>query len=145
MIRTLSAVAILALGTTYALAQATGAKAIEERKALMKDANNLTKQASAMAKGTEPFDAAKAAAWLKGVTTDIQKSLALFPADSKEGAETRAAPAIWTNRADFTAKGDAFQAAVKAAKVTDEASFKASFKQVDDSCNACHKDYRVRR
>lgn len=145
MIRTVSAIALLAVGATLALAQATGGKAIEERKALMKETNGLTKQVSGMTKGTEPFDLAKAQNWAKVIIANTTKAMGLFPDDSKEGGDTRATPAVWSNRADFKAKFDTFDKAAKAAAaaVKDEASLKAEFPKVSEACDACHKDYRA--
>lgn len=146
MIRTVSVAAIVVLGATYALAQATGTKAIEERKALMKEINGQARTLSNMVKGSEPFDLAKAKAALKVFEANATKAKGLFPDDSKEGVENRATPAVWANRADFNSKFDAFDKVVKAATtaITDEASFKAEFAKVDGACDACHKDYRAR-
>lgn len=145
MIRTVSIVALLALGATYALAQATGGAAISERKALMKETNGLTKQASAMAKGTEPFDLAKAQNWVKVILANETKAMGLYPDDSKEGGETRALPAVWTDREGFKTKFNSFDKAAKAAAtaIKDEASFKAEVPKVTETCDACHKDYRA--
>lgn len=145
MIRTLSVAAILVLGATYALAQATGTKAIEERKALMKEVNGQARNLSNMVKGTDPFDLAKAQAAFKIIETNVTKAKVLFPDDSKEGAETRATPAVWTNRADFNAKDDQFVATLKkaAAATKDLDTLKAEFPKVSESCDACHKDYRA--
>lgn len=145
MIRTVSVAAIVLLGATYALAQSTGTKAIEERKALMKEINGQARTLSNMVKGSEPFDLAKAQAAFKVFEANATKAKALFPDDSKEGAETRATPAVWSNRADFNAKNDQFVATVKkaAADVKDLDTFKSEFAKVGESCDACHKDYRA--
>lgn len=143
MIRTVSAIALIALGATYALAQATGAKALEERKALMKQVLNEHRIATGMSKA-DPFNLAKAQNWLKVLQANVSKAKGLFPDDSK-GGETRATPAVWTNRADFNAKFDGFDRVVKAATsaVKDEASFKAEYPKVNAACDSCHKDYRA--
>lgn len=145
MIRTISTMALFAVGATVAFAQTTGGKAIEERKALMKEVNAQTRTVSNMTKGTEPFDLAKAQRWLAVSIANVAKSKSLFPDDSKEGGDTRATAAIWTNRADYNAKNEQFVAVAKAAQaaVKDEASLKSEFAKVGASCDACHKDYRA--
>jgi len=75
--------------------------------------------------------------------TDGEKAAGLFPDSSKTG-DTRALPAIWEKMDDFKAKMAKFVADSKAAqaKVTDEASFKATFPEVTKDCGACHQPYR---
>lgn len=147
MIRIASTLALLSLGATFALAQATGGAALEERKKLMSDTNKQMKAVSNMVKGSEPFDAAKVQSAFKTTETNTAKAKSLFPADSKDVGETRATPAIWSNAADFAAKFDQFGAVIKAAQTgtKDLESLKGEFKKIDDSCNACHKDYRAAR
>lgn len=147
MIRIVSTVALLTLGATFALAQATGGAAIEARKNLMSATNKEMKAVSNMVKGGEPFDAAKVQTALKTAETNTAKAKSLFPADSKEGGETRATPAVWSNAADFDKKFAEFAAVIKTAQTAtkDLESLKGEFKKVEDSCNACHKDYRAAR
>ena len=55
MIRYVSVAALMAIGATIAYAQGvTGAKAIEERKAIMKGQNAAAREMSGMSKGTTP-------------------------------------------------------------------------------------------
>jgi cytochrome c556 len=147
MIRTAAAVALLAIGATYAIAQSTGVKAIEERKELMESTDKLTRPVSKMAKGEQPFDLAKVKEAVKVAHTNITKAMTLFPDDSKQGAETRAKAEVWTNRDAFKAKYDQFAKAAKEADgaINDEATFKTEFKKVDDACNSCHKEFRASR
>ena len=145
MIRYLSAAALIAVGATAVFAQATGGTAaISERKAAMKAVAGANKGLTAMAKGEVPFDAAKAAAEFKTIENALIKSKALYPDDSKSGGDTAALPAVWTKKADFTAKMDKAIADAKAAAAssTDDASFKAAHKQVVSNCGGCHKEYR---
>jgi cytochrome c556 len=75
------------------------------------------------------------------------KMPALFPANSKEGGDTTAAPKIWEAKADFDAKFAKFGADSKAAaaKVTDLDSMKTAFGDVAKNCGGCHNDYRVKK
>lgn len=79
---------------------------------------------------------------LQSINHDIP---ALFPKGSDFG-DTKALDAVWSRRADFEkrskdtrAKADAF---AKAASGGDMKAALAKFKELSDSCKACHKDYR---
>lgn len=74
---------------------------------------------------------------------------ALFPAGTETGGETRARPEVWSKRDLFEkrAKGTREKAAAfaKAVASKNEGQTRTAFKELDDSCNACHKDFRKRR
>jgi cytochrome c556 len=71
---------------------------------------------------------------------------ALFPPGSDRG-DTRALPAIWTNRADFDRQhveiAERLQALRGAAQAGDAAAFANAFQQVGASCSGCHRPYRA--
>jgi cytochrome c556 len=71
----------------------------------------------------------------------------LFPAGSDKG-ETKAAPAIWTDRAGFEKDAMALSAAAEklsvAAKAGDEPAVAAAFKEAGEACGACHKEFRLK-
>jgi cytochrome c556 len=71
---------------------------------------------------------------------------ARFPAGSGTG-NTRALPAIWTDRAGFeTANGNMvtqLRALQAAANAGDQAAFGAAFQQTGATCGACHRPYRA--
>lgn len=68
-----------------------------------------------------------------------------FPAGSGSG-DTRALPAIWTDRAGFEAASalilTQLRALQGAASAGDQAGLAAAFQQVSGSCNTCHRAYR---
>jgi cytochrome c556 len=70
---------------------------------------------------------------------------ARFPAGSGSG-DTRALPAIWTDRAGFeTANANMvtqLRALQAAANSGDQAAFTAAFQQTGATCGACHRPYR---
>ena len=70
---------------------------------------------------------------------------ARFPAGSGSG-DTRALPAIWTDRAGFEgANGNMLtqlRALQAAANAGDQAAFGAAFQQTGATCGACHRPYR---
>lgn len=118
---------------------------IKYRQNVMKSIGGNTSAAAALLQGKVAFkerltDHARA---LEAATKNIAQ---LFPTGSESGAKTRALDAIWKNRAEFEkqaqnaeAKAAAFAKAVAA---KDDGQAKATFKELADSCKACHKDFR---
>jgi cytochrome c556 len=144
MLRTVLAVAAIAVGVTVVAAQSDP---IAARKQHMKDLGAQTKTGAGMAKGEIPYDQTKAegifAAYVKA-GTEIPN---LFPATSKTGGDTAALPAIWENQADFKARSDKFVADAKAAQssVKDLDSFKGAFSGLTKNCGGCHETYRAKK
>jgi cytochrome c556 len=143
MKRILLAIGAVAIGVTAVAAQ----DAIATRKQLMKENGKEAKIGSAMVKGEAPFDLAKAQAVFAAYADSAGKMGALFPADSKTGGETTAAPKIWEAKADFDAKmvkfGEEAKAAGAATKDLD--SFKANFGTVMRNCGGCHETFRIKK
>ena len=132
----------VAFGATAVLAQSA---AIAERKAVMKGVGGAAKTGAGFAKGSTPYDNAKAVEVFVIYANAAAKMPALFPDDSKTGGETTAAPKIWADKAAFTAAFAKFEADSKAAQasVKDVDSFKAAFGAMGKHCGACHETYRV--
>ncbi|GGF62138.1 hypothetical protein GCM10007301_22360 [Azorhizobium oxalatiphilum] len=137
----LLAALLVPLATTAALAQ----NVMQERRALMKEIGDDTKVAAAMMKGETPYDAAKAAAIFKDYAADAEKFGTLFPEGSNVG-ETKAAPALWTDRAGFDAALAKFKAdiAANADKVGTPDGLKTAMAAVGSNCRACHQSYTQR-
>lgn len=144
MIRRIAIVATLALTATAVVAQSNP---IAERKDLMKEVGAATRTGTQMARGEAAFDMAKAKQVFDTYASSATKMKGLFPANSKTGGETMAAPAIWENMADFNARFDTWgQDVAKAAAATkDLDSFKTAFGDATKSCGTCHENYRLRR
>jgi cytochrome c556 len=142
-VRTVLAVAMLALGVSAASAQ----DPIAARKALMKTTGEQAQLGAKMVRGEVPFDLEKA----KAVFAQYEKTSAeapkLFPDNSKTGGETAAMPAIWEKKADFDAKLTKLGVDAKDAgtKVKDLDSFKVAFPAVAKNCGGCHEDYRAKK
>jgi cytochrome c556 len=143
MIRTVLAVATVAIGVTAAVAQSDVIKA---RQALMKANSGQNRVATEMLEGKRAFDLAAAKKVFATFADAGTKALALFPEGSQSG-DTAALPAIWKNKADFDARLKKFAADAKAAgdATKDLASFKAQAKGVRAQCGACHKMYRKKK
>lgn len=140
--------ALVAAALTAAAATSAAAKSdpIAARMALMKGSSDNARNVAQMLRGQQPFDAAKVDAAFAQWAETAEKLANLFPPGSQTGETTRAAPAIWDNKKDFDEKAAAFGKAVadnraKARESLD--ALKVAFKPVGDTCDACHKDYRL--
>lgn len=144
MIRTVLAVAAVALGATVVVAQQDP---IAARKAVMKANGEQARIGTQMVKGEAPFDLAKAKAIFVTYQDAAAKMPNLFPDNSKTGGETAALPKIWESKADFTTRFAKFGQEAKAAEAAtrDLDTFKAQFPEVQKNCGGCHEQYRVRR
>ncbi len=136
------------LATAVMLPALVQAGPIEDRKAIMKGNGRDTKMAADMLKGAVPFDAAAANTILANYAAAAKAFPAHFPANSKTGGETEAAPAIWDKPADWkaaTAKFQADTAAAVAMKPADAASFGKAFGLVTANCKSCHEGFRIKK
>lgn len=100
-----------------------------------------TKTLGDMAKGTTTLHQAKARMARDTIVNQAGKIPALFQAEAQD-PKSEALPNIWTDWADFTAKGDALKAAAQGLDFTDQAALAASMRALGGSCAACHKLYR---
>jgi cytochrome c556 len=103
---------------------------------------------ASMAEGKRPYskdDAIRYADLLVQVSTVPR----LFFGEGTDKGETRAKPEIWTNRKDFDSKMDNMVNEVaklpQVARNGDVEALKAAVKKVDDTCDSCHTDYRVKQ
>ena len=146
-------VALAALGVTAFAVQAkpapapaapSAAQLVAARQAAMAlsaTSVNLLKGASAngMPLKSLAFSANGLAKWAAAMP-------ALF-ADSTKGISPRAKAEIWTNKADFTAKADAFTQATKAlaaaAAAEDKDAFASALASVGGACKGCHDSYQA--
>jgi cytochrome c556 len=136
------------LATAVILPSMAVAGPIEERQAIMKGNGRDTKMGGDMLKGTTPFDAATAQKILANYVAAAKAFPAHFPANSKTGGETEAAPAIWDKPADWKAATAKFQAdtvAAAALKPATAADFGKAFGMVTANCKSCHEGFRIKK
>lgn len=145
MHRILLAVVLFALGVTAGVAQ--NVPVIKERKDHFKGMGDSVKPVAAMFKGEAGFELAPVQSALKTIRDKVEVLPTLFPEDSKTGGETEALPGIWDDKADFEARFKKLAEAAQAAEaaITDEDSFRATWREVVGNCSACHKKYRKPR
>ena len=139
------AVAFLVLGVGAVIAQSDP---IATRKGLMKENQDNAEIVVRMMRGQALFDAAKVEAAFAQWTDTAQKLPSLFPDNSKSGQKTRAAPKIWTAKADFDDKATAFGKVVADNRDKAKGSvdgLRAAIPAIGNACDACHKDYRLAR
>lgn len=144
IVRTVCVVLAVALSATAVVAQS---KAIGERKEIMKGVGAAAKGGAAMARGSAPYDNAKAIEVFVVYANAADKMPGLFPDDSKTGGETTAAPKIWEDMAGFKAAMAKWGAEAKAAQssVKDLDGFKTAFGAMGKQCGACHEVYRIKK
>ena len=142
IVRTVCVVLAVALSATAVIAQS---KAIGERREIMKGVGAAAKDGAGMARGSTPYDNAKAVQVFVVYANAAGKMPGLFPDDSKTGGETTASPKIWEDMAGFKAGFAKMEAEAKAAQasVKDIDSFKVAFGAMGKNCGACHEVYRV--
>lgn len=77
----------------------------------------------------------------KALEATTQNMAAMFPAGSDFG-ETNALDTVWSKRADFEKKAKDTEAKAATFAKASGGDVAAKFKDLSDSCKACHKDYR---
>jgi cytochrome c556 len=143
MLRTVLAVAVIALGATALIAQTDPIKA---RKDLMEANGRQARLGNEMAQGKRPFNLDDAKKVFASFEEAGEKAPALFPEGSNSG-DTAALPAVWENKTDFDTRlaklASDSKAAIDATKDLD--TFKAQFTVVTKNCGGCHQTYRKKQ
>lgn len=131
----------VAAGAAYAQSASIG-----QRQELLKGWAQALRPVGPMLRGEAPFQIAPVQAALDLIAKDAPNLAKLFPADSKEGGNTKALPVIWTDNAKFNGLWTKVEADAKAARaaIKDEASFKAEMPKVLGNCGACHNEFRAK-
>jgi len=136
-----SLVAAVALTTTAVVAQQDP---IAARKDLMKANGRNAGVIVKMVKGEEAYDTAKVKAAFDQWDETATKFPSLFPDSSKNG-DTRALPAVWTERAKFEAAVAKFKKDVddnRAKAMSGADGLKVALAAVGKNCSDCHEAFR---
>ena len=134
--------------SSVALSQEKPETLVKERKAKMTLQWKYLKPLYLMSRDKLPYDAQtveRNAAFL-----DALDKMAWDDFDpSTKDLKTSALPSIWSEPAKFKAAQEHLEKSVaqlvKVAKGGSEAAVKSAIGDVNDACNACHKDFRERR
>lgn len=137
---------LLAAIVTAPLLAAADTDPREVRHEIMEGVGDAAKPVGDMLKGEAAFDAATLAKSLRTFLDASEKFGDQFPAGTETGMDTRAAPAIWEDRAGFDAAlaklNDAVETAIAANPQTlDEA--RPAVGPVFEACKNCHDTYRL--
>ena len=118
----------------------------EQRHELMEDVREHAKTIGRMLEGENAFDAGAAMGALRAWSEAATVFGGMFPEGSESGYDTRATPAVWSDREGFDAALSAWSGAVDAAIAAnpqDLESLQAAAGPVFKKCKACHEDYRL--
>ncbi|MFO1121738.1 MAG: cytochrome c [Hyphomicrobiales bacterium] len=143
-LKTVTAVALF-LGAGVVSASADATSSIQARQACMKANGGIMAVAVPMMKGEKPFDKAALDAAFAAENKACAGWADWWGEDTKPGGatETWAKDEVWTDKAGFDAAAGAYvKAATALAAATDEASFKAAFPELGNSCKGCHEKFR---
>ena len=140
---------LLVFGATLAIATValahTGVKnpTVLARMHTMLLIGDATKVLGEMAKGTTPFDAAKAEEALASIAAKAADVPALFKAQ-EDDPKSEALPAIWEDYEDFSAKAKALEIAASeaAGSLTSVQEVGAALQSIGQTCKGCHSQYR---
>ncbi|MEX6505909.1 cytochrome c [Jiella sp. M17.18] len=149
--RCVPVVAALAVGAATFASLPAGAQStnpIEMRQKLMKQNGQAAKLGVQMLKGQQTYSPQKGEEVFTRMHDVAMKFGDYFPADSKTGHKTDAAPAIWQKPDAFKAALVKFQtdtAAAMQAKPQDLKAFGQQFGMVAKNCKSCHQEFRVDR
>lgn len=144
----LAAAAVVGLATALpAAAQFRNAEAaVKYRQSVMQVQGFHLGRIFAMANGRIPFDAKVVAEDAMVLDTIDKLPFKAFGDGTDKVTNSRAKPAIWTERAKFDAAAlkmaDEVTKLNAAAKTGNQEAIKAAVGAVGASCNACHDDYQ---
>jgi cytochrome c556 len=151
------ALLIVAVGASAAVSAEDLVAAVKERRDMMKNTvAPAAKLGGKMVKGTEPFDAAKAAKAMNEISGVPDQYVTLFPKGTEHGGvadsqipdeddRSEAKAEIWEDFDDFKAIATKLKdASAKAASAAEQGkgTFTAAFNDMTKVCKQCHEKYR---
>ena len=147
------AIATLIVSSTFiattSLAHDGAMGVVKDRMDIMEHVGKTMKMLSGMANGSVTFDAAKASEATAKISEDMDGLSALFE-EGTGGEPSEAAPAIWTDRAEFDTLVAKLASVSAAASTTfgaasDNSGIGAVMGEMGATCKACHKKFRIKR
>lgn len=132
------------IATAAVAAEGVQDPTVKARMDLMSTIGTNTGVLGNMASGRNPFDAAAAAA-AREALIDASAQIEEKFATEADDPVSEGTPQIWTNFADFTARGAALNAAVTALDVASLETVQAGMGTVAGACRDCHTTYRAKR
>ena len=130
---------------------ATPADAIFARKIVMDTIDGRMNELEGMLAAADQLDLAEARDHADMISVMLMAFPHLFPPSTNQwqpnverdaGRDTYAAPAVWTNFADFYARaGTASKVAYKASRTRQEREFRMLIAELRGACNSCHAVY----
>jgi cytochrome c556 len=125
-----------------------GAVVTERREGFKAAGDNMTAVAAVARAGGDPRETVQR---ITAIQAWFATAGTRFPAGTQQGAagiDTRALPAIWTDRAGFdtamAAMGPRLTALREAAASGNVANFQAAVQATGAACGDCHRPYRAR-
>jgi cytochrome c556 len=134
------AVALICAGGV-ALAAGAVEPSVKARQELMGTIAMNTKVLGDMAGGKTAFDAAAAEAAKTALAAAAADIPVKFEPQATDPA-SKSKPEIWTNWADFTAKGAALATAATAVDASTLEGVQAGMGAIGETCGSCHRAYR---
>jgi len=152
----LSLIALLIAAGGIAVAQERKADVVKDaifaRKILMDSINNNMDEIEGMISSGKPIPMDEAREHADLISVMLMAFPHLFPDSTNQwkpnvqrdpGTDTFAAPAVWTNFADFYDRAaKASKTAYNASRAKTEGDFKSFAKQLRESCDSCHAAYQ---
>jgi cytochrome c556 len=147
MIRTVVVAGTLLLGVGAVMAQQD--IAVKQDNLMRKQAKSLYGVIGKMVKGEIPYDQKAvddAIAQLEESVPTIAGVFEINPGEDVVNSNYGASQKIWHNKADFDSKIPAVIKTIASVKgkITDVASLKTAYTELNDSCNGCHETYRLK-
>ena len=147
MMRTVVVAGVLLLGAGAVMAQQD--IAVKQDNLMRAQGKSMYGVILKMTKGEIPYDQKAvdtAIAQLEESVPTIAKAFEINPKEDVVNANYGASQKVWQNKADFDSKVPPVEKAIAdvKGKITDAASLKVAYDQIQAKCADCHETYRLK-
>jgi cytochrome c556 len=147
MIRTVFVAGVLLLGVGAVMAQQD--VAVKQDNLMRAQGKSMYGVILKMTKGEIPYDQKAVDAAIAQLEESVPTIAKVFETNPKEdvvNANYGASQKVWQNKADFDSKAPPVAEAIAAVKgkITDAASLKVAYDQIQAKCADCHETYRLK-